>query len=115
MMLADVNAPGALGILFDLVRHLNAAIDAGDVGHPDVPAIREAFDHFDKVLGIVSLRRQEEDAPPVPVAEIEALIVERKAARGRRDFARSDEIRAELAARGILLEDSPTGTRWKRA
>jgi cysteinyl-tRNA synthetase len=113
-MLADVNAPGALGVLFELVRHLNAAIDAGEVGEPDVPVIREAFDHFDNVLGIVSLRRAEEAKPPVPADEIEALVAERKDARVRRDFKRADEIRQQLAARGILLEDSPTGTRWKR-
>ncbi len=52
MMLADVNAPGALGVLFELVRTLNAAIDAGEVGKSDVAVIREAFDHFDRVLGI---------------------------------------------------------------
>jgi cysteinyl-tRNA synthetase len=114
MMEADLNAPAALGVLFDLVRTLNAAIDAGEVGKPDVPVIREAFDHFDRVLGIISLRRSEEAAPPVPVDEIERLVEERNEARHRRDFPRADRIRQELAARGILLEDSPAGTRWKR-
>ena len=86
MMLSDVNAPGALGVMFDLVRTLNAAIDAGEVGKSDVAAIREAFDHFDRVLGIIALRRAEEAAPPVPVDEIERLIEERRDARRKRDF-----------------------------
>ena len=60
------------------------------------------------------MRRAEEEKPPVDVAEIERLIVERREARQRREFARADAIRQDLAARGILLEDSPAGTRWKR-
>jgi cysteinyl-tRNA synthetase len=114
MMRADVNAPAALGVLFDLVRVLNTAIDAGEVGKPDVGHIREAFDHFDRVLGILALRRAEDSAPPVPVEEIEALVEERNGARRRRDFTRADEIRDELARRGILLEDTGGTTRWKR-
>jgi cysteinyl-tRNA synthetase len=50
----------------------------------------------------------------VPVEEIERLIEERKAARQRRDFAAADRIRNELADRGVLLEDNPGGTRWKK-
>ena len=50
----------------------------------------------------------------MPVEEIEQLIEERRAARRSRDFARADQIRADLDARGIALEDGPSGTRWKR-
>ena len=50
----------------------------------------------------------------MPVEEIERLIDERKAARARRDFAAADQIRVSLADRGILLEDNPSGTRWKK-
>src|SRR5436190_7964879 len=53
----DLNTAGALGAVFDLVRALNSAIDAGGIGQGDLPAIREAFDEFDRVLGVFSLRR----------------------------------------------------------
>jgi cysteinyl-tRNA synthetase len=114
MIASDLNTAGALGTVFDLVRSLNAAIDAGEVGAADVAGIREAFDEFDRVLGIIALRRAEEARPPVPVEEIDRLIGERNAARSRRDFAAADRIRLDLDARGIVLEDTPAGTRWKR-
>jgi cysteinyl-tRNA synthetase len=68
----------------------------------------------DRVLGVVSLRRAEDARPPVPVDEIERLIEDRRAARQRRDFAAADSIRVSLGDRGVLLEDGPAGTRWKR-
>jgi cysteinyl-tRNA synthetase len=110
----DLNTAAALGAIFDLVRALNSAIDAGEVGVDDVPVIRGAFDDFDRVLGVISLRRAEELRPPVPIAEIERLIEDRHAARRRRDFAAADRIRHDLAERGVLLEDAAGGTRWKR-
>ncbi len=113
-MESDLNTSGALGAVFELVRAGNAAIDAGEVGTGDVAAIKAAFDGFDQVLGVLSLRRAEDERPPVPVEEIDALIAERQAARRRRDFAAADAIRDGLAERGVLLEDGPSGTRWKR-
>jgi cysteinyl-tRNA synthetase len=110
----DLNTAAALGAIFELVRALNSAIDAGQLAAADVPVVRAAFDEFDQVLGILSLRRDEDEQPPVPVDEIERLIEDRHAARRRRDFAAADRIRQDLAERGILLEDSPAGTRWKR-
>jgi len=113
-MMDDLNTAGALGAVFELVRSLNLAIDVGQLGRGDVPVVRQAFDDFDRVLGVLSLRRAEEDQPPVPVAEIDGLIEERQAARRRRDFAAADRIRDDLSARGVLLEDGAGGTRWKR-
>ena len=111
---ADLNTAAALGVVFDLVRALNTAIDAGELGAADADAVRQTFDQFDRVLGIFSLRRVEDEQPPVPVAEIEQMLEARRAARRARNFAEADRIRAELDSRGIVLEDTGTATRWKR-
>ena len=110
----DLNVPGAQGVMFELVRDMNVAMDEGRVGAEDANAIREAFDGFDLVLGVLALRRAEDSTPPVPAGEIETLIEARRAARHARDFAKADQIRKDLEARGIILEDSAAGTRWKR-
>jgi cysteinyl-tRNA synthetase len=111
---ADLNTAAALGIVFDLVRALNSAMDAGELKAGDAPAVRAAFDRFDRVLGILSLRRAEDAQLPVAVDEIQQQIVARRAAKSARNFAEADRIREDLATRGILLEDTPSGTRWKR-
>jgi cysteinyl-tRNA synthetase len=113
-MTSDLNVPGALGAVFDLVREMNVAMDERRVGQADAVVIRDAFEEFDRVLGVLALRRTEDATPPVPVEEIEALIAERREARRARHFQRADDIRLDLERRGIILEDSAAGTRWKR-
>jgi cysteinyl-tRNA synthetase len=113
-LLDDLNTAAGLAAIFDLVRDLNAAIDSKTISRENADAARRAIDEFDCVLGVVTLRRAEDAQPPVPIDEIERLIEERTAARARRDFAAADGIRNALAERGILLEDNPGGTRWKR-
>jgi cysteinyl-tRNA synthetase len=106
----DLNGPEALGALFDFIRRGNAELDrkGGDGGA--VERARAAFDRIDGVLDIVPERAAVD-------AELEQWIDERIAARReariRRDFAASDQIRDELRARGVVLEDAGGETKWK--
>jgi cysteinyl-tRNA synthetase len=111
---ADLNTSAGLAVMFDLVRTLNTAIDDGRLSEADAAGVRDAFAHFDRVIGVIALRHDEDARPPVDPAEIDRLIEDRHAARRRRDFAAADRIRDDLAARGIILEDGAGGTRWKR-
>jgi len=105
---ADLNTAGALGHLFDLVREAHSALDASRAGREDLKAIRETLAVFEAIFGI-RLGQQ-----GMLEAEIEALIKSRVEARASRDFAQADRIRDDLAQRGIVLEDTPQGVRWKR-
>ena len=109
----DLNTSGALAVVFDLVREVNTAIDAGEVSASGAASVLDTFADFDRVLGVLSLRRAEDERPPVPVEEIEQLIEARRQARLSRNFAEADRIRKDLDARGIVLEDAGTTTRWK--
>ncbi|MGH9219384.1 MAG: cysteine--tRNA ligase [Vicinamibacterales bacterium] len=110
----DLNTAAGLGAMFDLIRALNILMDNRQVGKGDAPGIIAAFNHFDRVLGILSLRRAEDATPPIPLADIEAAIHARQDARRRREFAEADRIRQDLLAKGVILEDGHQGTRWKR-
>jgi cysteinyl-tRNA synthetase len=105
----DLNTSEALGALFPYLRDVNVVLDKGSLDAAGASAALDAIRSADRVLGILPA------APEILPAEIEAQIEARNAARKRRDYAESDRIRAELASSGILLEDGPSGTRWKKA
>ncbi|MBP7677386.1 MAG: cysteine--tRNA ligase [Thermoanaerobaculia bacterium] len=105
----DLNSAAALGALFAFVKEANTALEGGQLDPADAAAARALLREVDGVLGV--LAPAEDDSLE---AEVEAKIAARQDARKRRDFAASDAIRDELAARGILLEDTPQGVRWRR-
>ncbi len=135
----DLNTARALGAMFDLVRDVNAAADAGDVRKNDVAHVLKALAQFEEIFAVL----QDDDAGKVRAivewaqsqdlsdkispaaaelakaaalsdAEVEGLVAEHSQARKARNFTRSDEIRNQLAEQGIILENTKDGARWKR-
>jgi cysteinyl-tRNA synthetase len=104
----DLNLPQGVGLVFDLVREANAAMDGGTVGEGERLALLGLIDEVDAHLDVMG---GEETGL---AEEVQRLIAEREAARSDRDFARADRIRAELREKGIGLEDSRDGVRWRR-
>jgi cysteinyl-tRNA synthetase len=110
----DFNVAVALAAVFAFVKEVNVAIEEGRIGQGDKPRIVDALAAVDRVLGVLDATAWDTGAGDGDAAEIERLIHDRNDARERRDFTASDRIRNELTARGIVLEDTPQGTRWKR-
>lgn len=108
----DLNTAEALAAMFEYVRDTNAAMDSGEFLSGNRDAALEFLARFDCVFDVLTPSARADQG--LADAEIEALIAERTAAKKSRNFARSDEIRAQLAAQGIILEDTKEGVRWKR-
>ena len=132
----DLNTADARAPIFDLVRVVNTALDTGTVLAGDRERVLTVLDKFDAVFAVIA----DYDAEPTKAAlawaeasglldkvapellkrgeltdaEVDDLIAERNLARKQRNFKRSDEIRDELAAKGIVIEDARDGVRWKR-
>ncbi len=111
----DLNSAEALAALFVFVNRVNGELDAAsEVSESDLESARSALASIDEVMGLLSVAREGLEVDGDFESWIVSLIAERKAARADRDFARADVIRDELGERGIVLEDSAAGTRWKR-
>ncbi|HEX3437235.1 MAG TPA: DALR domain-containing protein, partial [Pseudacidobacterium sp.] len=132
----DLNTAEARASVFELIRSGNAAMDAGILGTENIVQIKELLANFDKIFAVLEDHdaewtrfalewaeregRLDEVAPEVKAqlslsdTQIEALIEERNQARRTRNFARADGIRKELLEKGVILEDSKEGVRWKR-
>jgi cysteinyl-tRNA synthetase len=132
----DLNTAEASAAISEMVRTANSAADAGTLGAENAMEILRVLALFDGVFAVLEDRDEEltraalkwaeaegrmKDAAPELVAKlalsdeaIEALVAERTQAKKTRNFARADEIRVELAAKGVVIEDSKDGARWKR-
>ena len=132
----DLNTAEARAPIFELVRAANTAMDQGSFLRPIATQILAVLKDFDAVFDVIEDRdaeptrraiewaekegRMGDVAPELIAAQsltdeaIEALVAERTAAKKARNFARADQIRSELAEKGVVLEDSKDGVRWKR-
>ena len=118
----DLNTAQALAAIFDLVRDVNIAADRWELHQQDVHHLLPVLQKFDEVFAVL----RDDDAERLRALgfgseasgpsdeEINALVAKRVAAKKNKNFAESDRIRDELAAHGIILEDTREGVRWKR-
>jgi cysteinyl-tRNA synthetase len=107
----DLNTAEALGVIFEWVREMNTAMDEGRFREGNTAAALDVLDAFDRILDV--LKPSQMDVL-LSDADVDEKIAERNAAKKARDFKRSDEIRAWLAEKGIVIEDTRDGVRWKR-
>lgn len=105
----DFNTADAIAAVFDLVKFANTNVAEGS-SKAFADALREKIQSLCDILGIITEKKAE-----LLDADIEQLIEERQAARKAKNFARADEIRNELLEKGIVLEDTREGVKWKRA
>ncbi|HUR36914.1 MAG TPA: DALR domain-containing protein, partial [Terriglobales bacterium] len=131
----DMNTAVSLAAMFDMVREVNTAADAGEVRKGDIPALLGALEQFDEIFAVLndddaaktlsavewakaegklSAEQSASLANQLTDAQVEELVSQRTQAKKSRDFAKSDAIRQQLADAGIVLEDTKDGVRWKR-
>ncbi len=106
----DLNTPKAMAVLLTFVKNVNGMIDSSKLGQVDASDVLGALARINSVLGVMKFEEQGELSP-----ELSKLLEQRNEAKRRKDFKESDRLREALLAKGILLEDTPSGTRWKRA
>ncbi|HEX6198678.1 MAG TPA: cysteine--tRNA ligase, partial [Thermoanaerobaculia bacterium] len=111
----DLNTSKALASLFGFVKEVNVAVEEG-LAEGDRARALQALADADRVLGVLDPADWGggEAGADAGDEEIESLVRRREEARATRDWAEADRIRDELAERGVVLEDTPQGTRWKR-
>ena len=108
----DLNLPEAMGVIFTLIRDVNRDLDRDQLSAAARERLLRVVDGVDDVLGVLTLvDRGVQELP----ADLTALLDARAAARTARRFAEADRLRDELAERGVLVEDTAQGQRWRRS
>jgi cysteinyl-tRNA synthetase len=102
----DLNISGGLASIFDFMTEINKIM--GKISKKDAKNVKDVMIKFDSVLGIMKYDKGTLDK------NIEELVQKREKARKKKNYAESDKIRDELRSKGIILEDTPTGVRWKK-
>jgi len=105
----DLNAPRAVAALFDFVRAVNRALDQASTA----PNVRGALDALDRSMAVLDVLPSMKAADSELTAWVEQQLAAREKARKAKDFREADRIRAALRARGVELEDTPGGTKWR--
>ena len=106
----DLNAPEALAALSDFITRANAELDQGG---QDPAALEKARNAFGRINGVLDIIPESGEADTSLQSWVEERLAARRTARSQRDFATADSIRQELAGRGVLIEDTPQGTKWR--
>lgn len=106
----DFNTADAISCVFEIAKLINTSLSAPSASRV---FIEKAYEKYHSLLVLFGLEGKNADNGDE--AEIEALVAERSAAKKDKNYKRADEIRAELAERGIIIEDTPQGPKWKRA
>jgi len=107
----DLNTAEALAAVFEYIRDANSAMDAGQFRAGNAARALEFLQLFDSIFDVLKPSTKEGELSDT---EIDARIAERTAAKKSRNFALADQIRDQLLAQGIVLEDTKSGVRWKR-
>ena len=106
----DFNVQNALSVMYDFTSTLNTHLQEDKVDKPALKRAKKILIDWLEIFGVNFNENQAEDD-----TDIEKMISERDAARKNKDWAESDRLRDRLQARGIVIEDTPQGTRWHRA
>jgi cysteinyl-tRNA synthetase len=110
----DLNLAEAMGAIFTLIRPLNRELDEGALDEATHRELIELIDEVDDVLGVLPLVLRERAGPALD-PEAAGMLSAREAARTAKEWAKSDRLRVALAERGIAVEDTPAGQRWRRS